>query len=105
MCRCVCVSNGIGGFCRYYKSSGMKHVTRNRMLKLKNMEREKRRFENIFNSRNTSLENSGGEPSIKVFSPATIANLVCGFDVLGMALNDPRDIMQVTLTDKPGVSI
>ena len=26
---------------------------------------------------------------VKVFAPATIANLVCGFDVLGMALNDP----------------
>ncbi len=43
--------------------------------------------------------------SIKVSSPATIANLVCGFDVLGMALNDPQDMMQVTLSDKPGISI
>ena len=27
---------------------------------------------------------------IKISAPATIANLVCGFDVLGLALNEPR---------------
>jgi homoserine kinase len=43
--------------------------------------------------------------SVKIKSPATIANLVCGFDVLGLALNDPQDEMQVTLTDKPGIRI
>ena len=36
---------------------------------------------------------------VKVFAPATIANLVCGFDVLGMALNDPCDEMSLTLSD------
>ncbi len=25
--------------------------------------------------------------SIKVFAPATVANVVCGFDVLGFAVN------------------
>ena len=43
--------------------------------------------------------------TVKVKCPATVANLVCGFDILGMALNDPFDIMQITLTDKPGVII
>ncbi|MDQ6903543.1 MAG: homoserine kinase [Bacteroidota bacterium] len=43
--------------------------------------------------------------SVKIFAPATIANVVCGFDVLGMALNDPCDIMQLTLTDEPGIKI
>lgn len=43
--------------------------------------------------------------SIKIFAPATIANLVCGFDVLGLALNDPFDVMEVTLTEKPGIKI
>ncbi|MEO8412884.1 MAG: homoserine kinase [Ginsengibacter sp.] len=42
---------------------------------------------------------------VKVFAPATIANIVCGFDVLGMALNDPRDVMQLTLNDEPGIRI
>ena len=43
--------------------------------------------------------------SVKIKSPATIANLVCGFDVLGMALNDPQDIMEVTLSEVPGIRI
>jgi homoserine kinase len=43
--------------------------------------------------------------SVKIKSPATIANLVCGFDVLGLALNDPYDVMKVTLTDRPGIKI
>jgi homoserine kinase len=43
--------------------------------------------------------------SVKVLCPATVANLVCGFDVLGMALNNPRDVMHVSLSDKPGIHI
>jgi len=43
--------------------------------------------------------------AIKVLAPATIANLVCGFDVLGMALNDPCDVMEVSLSDVPGIRI
>ena len=34
-----------------------------------------------------------------------MANLVCGFDILGMALNEPNDIMEVTLLDEPKVII
>jgi homoserine kinase len=45
------------------------------------------------------------ERQVKVQAPATIANLVCGFDVLGMALNYPNDQMQLTLSDKPGIRI
>lgn len=43
--------------------------------------------------------------SIKVHAPATIANLVCGFDVLGLALNNPYDVMEVALTETPGIKI
>ena len=43
--------------------------------------------------------------SVKIKSPATIANLVCGFDVIGMALNDPQDFMQLTLSEVPGIRI
>ncbi len=43
--------------------------------------------------------------AVKIKSPATIANLVCGFDVLGLALNEPQDVMQVTLSEKPGIRI
>jgi homoserine kinase len=47
----------------------------------------------------------GVRGSIKILAPATIANLVCGFDVLGMALNDPCDVMEVSLSDVPGIRI
>ncbi|TZF85557.1 homoserine kinase (plasmid) [Pedobacter sp. BS3] len=43
--------------------------------------------------------------SIKVFAPATVANVVCGFDVLGFAVNEPGDEVIMQLTDKPGVVI
>lgn len=43
--------------------------------------------------------------SIKVFAPATVANVVCGFDVLGFAVNAPGDMVIMTLTDQPGVRI
>ncbi|MEJ7768551.1 MAG: homoserine kinase [Chitinophagaceae bacterium] len=42
---------------------------------------------------------------VTISSPASIANLVCGFDVLGMSLNSPQDLMQVTLSDNPGIRI
>ena len=43
--------------------------------------------------------------SITVEAPATIANLVCGFDVLGLALSNPQDRMTVTLREEPGLFI
>ena len=42
---------------------------------------------------------------IKIAVPATVANLVCGFDILGMALNDPCDIMELELLDEPIINI
>ncbi len=42
---------------------------------------------------------------VKVRIPATVANLVCGFDILGMAINEPFDEMEVTLSDEPGIRI
>lgn len=43
--------------------------------------------------------------SVRVWAPATIANLVCGFDVLGLALNDPYDKMELILSAEPGIRI
>jgi homoserine kinase len=40
-----------------------------------------------------------------VVAPATIANLVCGFDILGMAVEEPFDIMKVRLIEEPVVKI
>ncbi len=42
---------------------------------------------------------------IKVFAPATVANVVCGFDVLGFAVNEPGDEVVMRLVDQPGVRL
>ncbi|HEY8387144.1 MAG TPA: homoserine kinase, partial [Parasegetibacter sp.] len=42
---------------------------------------------------------------IKVLCPATVANVVCGFDILGFALNTPFDILTMRKSDNPGVRI
>jgi homoserine kinase len=43
--------------------------------------------------------------SIRVFSPATVANVACGFDILGFALEAPGDEIELRLLDKPGITI
>jgi homoserine kinase len=43
--------------------------------------------------------------SASVYSPATVANVVCGFDILGFALNEPTDILTVTISAEKGVKI
>jgi len=42
---------------------------------------------------------------IVVHSPATVANMVCGFDILGFAVNDPYDIMSISFSDNAGITI
>ena len=42
---------------------------------------------------------------VKVFAPATVANVACGFDVLGLALDYPGDEVLVTKTDKNDIVI
>jgi homoserine kinase len=42
---------------------------------------------------------------VTAYAPATVANLVCGFDVLGMALNQPQDIMTLARRKEPGLVI
>lgn len=41
--------------------------------------------------------------SVRAFAPATVANVSCGFDVFGFAVEDPGDEVTLTLTEKPGV--
>jgi len=43
--------------------------------------------------------------SVNVFAPATVANVVCGYDVLGFAVNAPGDEVIMRLRDEPGVTI
>jgi homoserine kinase len=45
------------------------------------------------------------EKTITIKAPATIANLVCGFDILGLALEEPYDVMTLTRKDSPGLTI
>jgi homoserine kinase len=42
---------------------------------------------------------------IKVFASATVANVACGFDVLGFAVDNPGDEVIVKLKSSPGVKI
>ena len=42
---------------------------------------------------------------IKIFSPATIANISCGFDVLGLALETVGDEMVIRKTPEKGIKI
>lgn len=42
---------------------------------------------------------------IKIKSPATVSNLSCGFDIIGLALHEPNDIMELILKDEPGIII
>ncbi len=42
---------------------------------------------------------------IKIFSPATVANVSCGFDVLGFCLDEIGDEMIIRKTDKKGIHI
>ena len=42
---------------------------------------------------------------VRVFAPATVANVACGFDVLGFAINEPGDEVVARHSDKPGLRI
>lgn len=42
---------------------------------------------------------------IKIFSPATVANVACGFDVLGFCLDTIGDEMVIRKTERQGVRI
>jgi homoserine kinase len=43
--------------------------------------------------------------SIRVFAPATIANVVCGYDVLGLAVEAPGDEVIMRRKSEPGITI
>jgi homoserine kinase len=42
---------------------------------------------------------------VKLKVPATVANLVCGFDILGMAVHAPYDEMELRLLETPEIII
>ena len=42
---------------------------------------------------------------IKAFAPATVANVACGFDIFGFAIQEPGDVVEVRRRDEPGIVI
>lgn len=45
------------------------------------------------------------DKKIRVFAPATVANVACGFDIMGFAIEHPGDIVEMTFTERKGVVI
>lgn len=43
--------------------------------------------------------------NVRVFAPATVANMICGFDILGFAVDKPGDEVKMYRVDEPGVRI
>lgn len=41
--------------------------------------------------------------SVRAVAPATVANVSCGFDIFGFAVEAPCDEVTLTITDEPGV--
>jgi len=42
---------------------------------------------------------------IKVFAPATISNIACGFDIMGFAIDNPGDELKLRIVENKGVKI
>jgi len=43
--------------------------------------------------------------SVKAFAPATVANVSCGFDIFGFAIQEPGDTVELFKRDEPGIVI
>jgi homoserine kinase len=41
----------------------------------------------------------------RAFAPATVGNIICGFDIFGLALGEPGDEVEARLRSEPGVVI
>jgi homoserine kinase len=48
---------------------------------------------------------SGDAMRVRVFAPATVSNLGPGFDVLGLALHKPGDVVEAEVSERPGVEL
>ena len=42
---------------------------------------------------------------VRVFAPASVSNVACGFDVMGFAIESPGDEVVLRISDEPGVRI
>ena len=53
----------------------------------------------------TIITSTKHKTGIKVFAPASVANVACGFDVLGFALERPGDEIIVRFSEEKGLKI
>ena len=51
------------------------------------------------------MKKMNSSQEVRVFAPATVANVACGFDVLGFAIEAPGDEVVARHSDKPGLRI
>ena len=51
------------------------------------------------------VKNNRKKKSIKIFAPATVSNVGCGFDTIGFALNEPGEIVVVSLRNDDKIMI
>jgi len=58
-----------------------------------------------YNLNSPSKEDAAEKDSVHVFAPATVANMICGFDVLGFAIDEPGDEVVMRRVDQPGVRL
>lgn len=42
---------------------------------------------------------------VRAFAPATVDNVICGLDVLGLAIEAPGDLLEIRRTARPGITI
>lgn len=42
---------------------------------------------------------------VKAFAPATVANVACGFDIFGFAVDEPGDVVEIRRRAEPGIVI
>lgn len=66
------------------------------------------KYENLIQNSDSHSLNSEilNQPfGISAFAPATVANVVCGFDVFGFAVEQPGDIVHARWKEEPGVVI
>ncbi|CAN5440483.1 homoserine kinase [soil metagenome] len=59
----------------------------------------------VLNTTGEIMSTGQRKKKVSVLAPATVANLVCGFDVLGMCLDSPNDLMEVKLLDEKKIII
>jgi homoserine kinase len=62
-------------------------------------------MDNILKNKTASNNATLLGKSCTVHSPATVANVVCGFDILGFALDGPNDVFTLSISSEPGIKI